>query len=239
MSQNGVHAGKDGPDFVYGKKNLDKVPGGDKSRVFPDQDITSQSAIQKDLTQDDNNEFPTPQEMLDEEVDIGDVIKVFRDDKDKEILDSPDYDVVRQRVYNEVESLTKEKNFDLVEVLKDLQEPDGGATLNIQNGKYKLEGFGYSPYEERSVGLDIDDIKVSHIKQYIEDNQDLLSKEEHCLGLWHDPDSNTVYIDVSIVGSDVQTAREECLKHDQIAFFDFQVGKSVTVNKNATSGMNS
>ena len=218
---------------------MDKVPGGDKSRVSPDQDITSQSAIQKDLTQDDNNEFPTPQEMLDEEVDIGDVIKVFRDDKDKEILDSPDYDVVRQRVYNEVESLTKEKNFDLVEVLKDLQEPDGGATLNIQNGKYKLEGFGYSPYEERSVGLDIDDIKVSHIKQYIEDNQDLLSKEEHCLGLWHDPDSNTVYIDVSIVGSDVQTAREECLKHDQIAFFDFQVGKSVTVNKNATSGMNS
>ena len=237
MSQQGVHAGKDGPAFVYGKRNLDKVLGGDESRISPEKDIISQSAIQKDLTQDNTNNFPMPQEMLDEDVDVSDVIDVLSDEESKDIVDSPDYDIVRKRVYNEVKEISSETDFNLSEVLKDLQQPDGGATLNIQNGKHKIAGFGYSPYEERSVGVNIKDIKASHIKQYISENNDLLNKEEHCLGLWHDPSDNTVYIDVSVVAEDPHIARKECLEHDQIAFFDFQVGKSVTVNKNATSGL--
>jgi len=71
---------------------------------------------------------------------------------------------------------------------------------------------------------------------YIKENKELLSKKNHYVGLWNDPETNIIYMDVSVHSMNATTAREQCEQKDQIAYFDLQTGESVTVNQNATSG---
>lgn len=98
-------------------------------------------------------------------------------------------------------------------------------------------GFCYSPYPERSVEFSsVDDLTLSTYDEYCEKNKDLLSKENHYAGTWHDPATGKIYLDVSINTMDAKEARKQCEDNDQIAYFDLQDFTSVTVNQNATSG---
>lgn len=90
---------------------------------------------------------------------------------------------------------------------------------------------------ERSVEFSsVDDLTLSTYDEYCEQNKDLLSKENHYVGTWHDPATGKIYLDVSINTMDAKEARKQCEDNDQIAYFDLQDFTSVTVNQNATSG---
>ena len=72
--------------------------------------------------------------------------------------------------------------------------------------------------------------------EYLMDNRDLLSKDGNYLGLWRNPADDRLYVDVSVCHMDAHDVRDACAKHDQIAFWDIQLGEEVIVNPDARSG---
>lgn len=117
-----------------------------------------------------------------------------------------------------------------------LQEPDGGFTYQPLTDDEPKEGFAVSIYPKRSVAIDVKNLKPKDMVKYAKKNADLFKKSDHYLGAWHDPASGKVFLDVSIVSRNRRAVRQLALAHDQIAYFDIGKGKSITVNRLATSG---
>lgn len=150
---------------------------------------------------------------------------------------APEIDDYRNKLYQAKSSMNQPgslvSNSDLV---SDLQEPDGGATLNVNSREYISHGFAYSPYPEHSKAVHISEIQQEDVYGYIEDKKDILSQDGHNLGVWHDPETGNVYLDISVVSDDAKEARQGCEENDQIAFFDMQTFTSVDVDRKAKSG---
>lgn len=127
------------------------------------------------------------------------------------------------------------------DVLKTVNQPDGGATFNPLNNKTPSSGFCYSPYPEVSKTVKFTD-NLSENKEillnYLNENKSLLEKENHYIGLWNDPATGIIYMDVSVHSMNAKEVRIGCEEKDQIAYFDLQTFESVTVNQDATSGQN-
>lgn len=127
------------------------------------------------------------------------------------------------------------------DVLKTVNQPDGGATFNPLNNKTPSSGFCYSPYPEVSKTVKFSEDLAENkniLLNYLKENKELLEKENHYIGLWNDPETGIIYMDVSVHSMNAKEVRIGCKEKDQIAYFDLQTFESVTVNQNATSGQN-
>lgn len=145
-------------------------------------------------------------------------------------------DYYRNALVNGLRYKTEPSNISLKDISEISKEPDFGMTININNKTIPVNGFCYSPYPEHSVVIGEDEDVTNALIEFQENNFELLSKNNHYIGLWRSPYDKNLYLDVSTVTLDARTAREECLKNDQQAFFDLQTFTSAEVNKEATSG---
>lgn len=134
---------------------------------------------------------------------------------------------------------------ELDEVLKDLRKPDSGATLsanrNSTKAKIPVVGFCASPYPEHSVVFDNpEDVTLDSLLNFEErinkESEGIFSQEDVYIGLWNDPATGKIYLDVSKRYDTAEEARIACEQNDQIAYFDLQTFESVDVNREATSG---
>ena len=135
-----------------------------------------------------------------------------------------------------------------VENLKDLlggiHSPDSGATLSMKDQYTAIvptTGFCASPYPQHSrVFESSKDVDIGAISDYLaeidEKDENIFSDDETYLGLWNDPETGKVYLDISKRYHTAKEAREACENNDQIAYFDLQVFQSVDVDRNAKSG---
>ena len=130
-------------------------------------------------------------------------------------------------------------------VLEDLREPDSGATLsanrNSTKAKIPVVGFCASPYPEYSVVFDNpEDVTLDSLLDFEErinkESEGIFSQEDVYIGLWNDPATGKIYLDVSKRYDTAEEARIACEQNDQIAYFDLQTFESVDVNREATSG---
>jgi len=158
-------------------------------------------------------------------------------------------DEERQRT--ELAQLAKRINPEVVEevglseVLNEVSTPDSGATLAInENGtsaRVPVVGFCASPYPEHSVvfesakDLTFDSL-IEFEREVVEQDKGIFSQEDVYIGLWNDPSTGKVYLDVSKRYDTSEEARKACEEKDQIAYFDLQTMESVDVDRNATSG---
>lgn len=124
----------------------------------------------------------------------------------------------------------------LSELYTRVAEPDGGFTYSPSTNSEPSSGYALSIYPDRSFAKDAKALTREDLVKYVVKNKDLLSQKENYFGAWHDPASNKVFLDVSMVTQDKQKAHDLALKHDQIAYFDLSTFQSVTVNADATSG---
>ena len=67
---------------------------------------------------------------------------------------------------------------------------------------------------------------------------EIFSEDETYIGLWNDPQTGKVYLDISKRYHTAKEARIACEENDQIAYFDLQTFESVDVDRSATSGQN-
>lgn len=154
--------------------------------------------------------------------------------------DGPEYDGLRTRLaraeLGQMES--KEKHATAADMFRSLGET-GGGTWSPRNDATPVVGFCHSPYPERSrvvaMPSTTDDFARLSM-EYLMDNRDLLSKDGNYLGLWRNPADDRLYVDVSVCDMDAHDVRDACAKHDQIAFWDIQLGEEVIVNPDARSG---
>lgn len=121
-------------------------------------------------------------------------------------------------------------------MLSRVAEKDGGFTYQPLSDREPKGGYAVSIYPDRSFAKDVNALQFADLKRYVRANKDLLSQPDHFIGAWHDPETDKVYLDISIVSDDEKKAADLASRHDQIAYFDLGKGASVTVNRSATSG---
>ena len=117
-----------------------------------------------------------------------------------------------------------------------LAQPDGGFTYQPVTDEMPTRGFAMSPYPDRSFAKPVGEITPDDIIDFAEKNADLLLSDNHFMGAWHDPASGKVFLDVSMVLDDEAEASRVAVEKDQIAYFDLENMRAVTVNPDATSG---
>ena len=122
----------------------------------------------------------------------------------------------------------------LSQAIRNTQHPDGGASVNLE-GTQASSGYMVSIYPTRSKAINVDELTISTLYEYIEENVDLLTDTNNFIGLLNDPKTNIIYIDISINVKDSIIATALCFSHDQIAYFDLSTFQSVEVNRLATS----
>ena len=158
--------------------------------------------------------------------------------------DSPELDKYRSaRARAALASGTKRVDKASENTFSGIHDPDGGATLS-PNGEFTPSvGFCYSPYPERCKVYDsaqdfAPDEKtfVANLVKFSHENKDLIVKENHYVGLWNDPKTGKVYLDISVNTMNAAEARQQCADKDQLAYFDLQDYHSVEVDRNAKSG---
>lgn len=131
-------------------------------------------------------------------------------------------------------------------LLKDLKKPDAGVTMSIstknnQKAIVATAGFCASPYPEYSkVFNNAKEINHSSILEFMDnierENEGIFSQEDLYIGLWNEPGSGKIYLDLSKRYNSAKDARIACEKNDQIAYYDLQMSESVIVDSKATSG---
>lgn len=115
----------------------------------------------------------------------------------------------------------------------------GGATYNLRSKKAPQSGYAVSPYPERSKSVSVDEFKKGGrtvVRDYVNENYDLLQQPKHYLGTWHDAQSGKVYLDVTVIERTRDRAFALATERDQIAIFDLAKGEEITVNRLAKSG---
>ncbi len=87
------------------------------------------------------------------------------------------------------------------------QEADGGITINPFTGQEPKGGFAVAiaPERERKIAADI--LEPEDIGHFIEKNLDIFEAEPRAnLGVWHDPETGIVHLNVSAIESDQEVA---------------------------------
>lgn len=138
----------------------------------------------------------------------------------------------------ETQSITETQ--DVATLLQGIATPDGGATFNL-NGTVPTVGFCASPYPEFSkVYEKAEDVTFAELTNFVAEvekvNPTIFAEENTYLGLWNDPETGKIYLDVSKHYMNALETRKVCLENDQIAFFDLNTFESVDVDRNALSG---
>lgn len=121
----------------------------------------------------------------------------------------------------------------LEHILKQLRE-SGGFTYSVVSGNEPKEGFALSIYPEHSRAIDLSKLSTEEIAQYIGDKWDVLKRADHYLGGW--VSEGKAVLDVSVVKSDLEEAKQLAIEKDQVAVFDLKNFAEVVVNPKATSG---
>lgn len=123
----------------------------------------------------------------------------------------------------------EEENLDVAKALRRLRHPDGGYTRDPRTGREVGMGFFVSPYPGRERPVPAESLSFRDVRGFARDNADLLARDGHYEGAWHDPETGIVSLDVSIRVESAEAARRLCLDHQQAAFYDPQMGSSVNV----------
>jgi len=83
-----------------------------------------------------------------------------------------------------------------------VREPDGGMTIKLPDGTTPTEGFMVAHSNRITIFPSVEDfsdpIKSEQIlKNYYNVNKDLFEKGDHYLGVWHNPDTGQIHLEVS------------------------------------------
>lgn len=97
---------------------------------------------------------------------------------------------------------------------------NGGATWDVRRNKPVKAGYAVGAHPDRTRVLDRD-LTPDDVRQYIEDNYDLLTKPNKFIGTWVDQQSGSTYLDVTTV-LPREAAIDLARKNGEKAIFDLK-----------------
>jgi hypothetical protein len=107
----------------------------------------------------------------------------------------------------------------------------GGFSYNPLSLEVPKKGHMVSIYPKRSKVIKAGDLKASDIRGYLEANRELLKRPGHYAGGWFDPETGLVWLDVSVVAGDANTAKQLCVENDQEGWYNLETGQTTYVAK--------
>lgn len=105
----------------------------------------------------------------------------------------------------------------------------GGFTYQPILKRSPTSGMALSLHPERELIINVDDLDVDTITNYIERNKDLLSDLTNNVGGWFDIESRKIFLDVSTVVNTREEAYKLAKQYKQEAFFDLGAMEEVRV----------
>lgn len=222
------------------RATVGKCPlGGEGEHYSSEQE--AYEASQK-IMESNSQMFTSGEDVSPEDTKLTKEMETLNAQLDRGGMSTKESDALRTRI-SELNEKVKGSGYNTTTIgenLSGVSEPDGGATFNM-NGTSPTTGFCASPYPEHSkVFESADEVTPASLAKYVnevnEADPNVLSGSNSYLGLWNDPDTGKIYLDVSKHYKTAEEARVACEENDQIAFFDLNRFESVTVDPNAKSG---
>jgi hypothetical protein len=118
-------------------------------------------------------------------------------------------------------------------LLDQVKQPNGGFTMHAVTGRRPTSGFALSIYKDRETTKPVKNLEVIDLVQFAKANEDLLRQPDNYFGVWHDPKSNLVYMDISIVVTSATEAERLGRQNRQGSYFDLQEGQLVDIEDEA------
>ncbi|MFC0433386.1 hypothetical protein [Kutzneria buriramensis] len=109
-----------------------------------------------------------------------------------------------------------------------LSGPCGGFTIAPTTCATITTGYAVSvhPEHEKIITRRVTALDLHH---YVSTVRDALALPGRVFGGWRDPDTGSIYLDVSMVTPSLAEALELALRYDQLAVYDFATGESIPV----------
>ena len=118
-------------------------------------------------------------------------------------------------------------------LLDRIKQPNGGFTLHAVTGRQPTSGYALSIYKDRETTKPVKDIELIDLVRFAKANEDLLRQPDNYFGVWHDPKSNLVYMDISIVLRSAAEAEHLGRLNQQGSYFDLEGGQLVDIEEEA------
>lgn len=108
----------------------------------------------------------------------------------------------------------------------------GGFTYSIMTGTQPATGYAFSPYPQATRIVPSGRLTASGIKSYADRHADLLALDDHYLGAWRQvtDEIDRVWLDVSVVTGDRNTATALGSAFDQLSVFDLATGTEIPLS---------
>lgn len=107
-----------------------------------------------------------------------------------------------------------------------LQVPDGGFTVNAWTLAPITGGYAVSVHPE--LGRILGSVREGDLLEYLLTNGEVAERAGNAFGGWKDPADGRIYLDVTTVVEDLETALRLAKDHDQLAVWSFDERKSIT-----------
>jgi hypothetical protein len=107
-----------------------------------------------------------------------------------------------------------------------LSVPDGGFSVDPSDGSDVRTGYAVAVHPEHERVFD-GRVTSNDLHEYITQAKDALTLPGRVLGGWRDPGTGHVYLDVSVVTSDLFYAMKLARETRQVAIFDFSAMRSI------------
>jgi hypothetical protein len=118
-------------------------------------------------------------------------------------------------------------------LLDQIREPNGGFTVHAVTGRQPTSGYALSIYKDRETTKPAQDLELIDLVRFATANEDLLRQPDNYFGVWHDPESNLVYMDISIVVRSAAEAERLGRQNQQGSYFDLGDGQLVDIEEEA------
>jgi hypothetical protein len=118
-------------------------------------------------------------------------------------------------------------------LLDQIKQPNGGFTVHAVTGRQPTSGYALSIYKDRETTKPVVDLQLIDLVRFAKENEDLLRQPDNYFGVWHDPKSNLVYLDISIVVRSATEAERLGRQNQQGAYFDLEEGQLVDIEEEA------
>ena len=105
----------------------------------------------------------------------------------------------------------------------------GGFTYNPIHDDSPEAGYALSIYPEAEKALNVADLSVEVIFQYLVSNRARFEDPETYVGGWFDRENGIVYLDISVVVRDLERAMRLAKKHNQEGIYDLGQGETIIV----------
>lgn len=120
----------------------------------------------------------------------------------------------------------------LVAMVDALSVGDGGFSVDPRTGDDVRTGYAVAVHPEHERVL-AHPVGIGDLIAYVVQVADALALPGRVFGGWRDPQTGSVYLDVSAIVADYSDAVALARKTDQIAIFDLTAGESVRVERDA------